>query len=114
MNDPEEILRTTRLAAPSAALDQRMQSAFAEAEQSREMRRPIRVWRWIGGIGATGLAAAIIFVATRTSKPGQPTPAAPAAVQCEIESAGPLRLLLLEPPAHERTPPHFSASVSPP
>jgi hypothetical protein len=114
MNDPEQILRTIRLAAPSAALEQRIQSTFAEAAQSRRKRRPIPVWRWVGWIGATGIAATVIFHATRTITPNPPAAAAPAAIQCEIESRGPLRLLLLEPPARERMPPRFSVSVSTP
>ncbi|HVU17853.1 MAG TPA: hypothetical protein VHD32_13080 [Candidatus Didemnitutus sp.] len=114
MNDPEDILRGAPLAAPSSALEQRIQSAFAEAAQARRKASPPPIWRWVGGCAAAGIAAAVVLVVTRTgtSRPSGDTK--PASIQCEIGAPEPLRALLLESPAHERTPPRFFVTVSTP
>ena len=112
MNDSEEHLRTARLAAPSDDLDRRMRETFASA--ARVQPAPLRVpaWRWIGLVAATGIAATLVLVATRSGR----LPAGPPSVQVlySIEPQGPMRQLLLETPASKRPPLHFAVSVSTP
>jgi predicted phage tail protein len=110
MNHPEEHLRIARLAAPSDALDSRMQETFARAAGVQPAPRRATAWRWIGVFAATGIAATLAVVATRLAK--LPAGATAAQTLYCIEPQGPMRQLLLETPARKRPPPHFAVSVT--
>ena len=110
MNYSEEQLRTVRLAAPSDALDRRMQEMFERAARPQPTPRRAITWRWVGVLAATGIAAALTVVATHEGA----VPARQAATQvlCSIEPQGPMRQLLLDSPAGNRPPPRFLVSES--
>jgi hypothetical protein len=111
MNHSDEQLRNAPLASPSEALDRRMQEVFESAASTQPSRRRESTWRWVGALAAaTGIAAVFTVVATHH----RPVPARSAATQvlCSIEAHGPMRQLLLDLPAGNRPPPHFSVSVS--
>ena len=110
MNYSEEQLRNTRLASPSEALDRRMQEAFESAACTTPSPRRVITWLWVGALAATGIAAVLTVVATHH----RTVPARPTATQvlCRIEPQGPMRQFLLDSPAGNRPPPHFSVSVS--
>jgi hypothetical protein len=109
MSYSEEQLRTARLAAPSEALDRRMQEAFENAARTQAPAQRAVAWRWIGAFAATGIAAIITLVALRPRS----MPASPASTQvlCSIEPKGVMRQLLLDSPSGNRPPPRFSVSV---
>jgi hypothetical protein len=110
MNYSEEQLRAARLAAPSEALDRRMQEAFESASQKQISPNRTVTWRWIGAFAATGIAAILTVVAIRP----RTIPANPTSTQvlCNIQPYGPMRQLLLDSPSGDRPPPHFSVSVT--
>jgi hypothetical protein len=110
MNYSEEQLRTVRLAAPSDALDRRMQEMFERAARPQPTPRRAITWRWVGVLAATGIAAVLTLVAIlpRTMPANQNPPQ----VLCSIEPQGPMRQFLLDSPAGNRPPPRFSVSVS--
>jgi len=109
MNDPEQILKTLRLAAPSSDLDGRLDEAFAAAARSRQSsRRVTRIW-WITGLAALGSAAALFFVIT--GWPHRPVRAQP--VVFRFEAQGQMRQLLLGPVTASPLP-HFVTHVSAP
>ena len=93
MNEPERILANQRLAAPSAALERRMHDTFSAATRTPPSPRRTSHWWWLGALAATGAIVALLLVA--------PWPRYPRSEQMvyRIEAKGPMRQLLLEPPA---------------
>jgi ferric-dicitrate binding protein FerR (iron transport regulator) len=108
MSEFERALKAVRLAAPSAALDQRMNETFAAAARTpQRLRKPMLSW-WLAGVGAFGAAAACLLV-LQWSHPPSPVP-----IEYRFEARGRMRQLLLDPPTTANQLPHFEVSTSSP
>jgi hypothetical protein len=93
MSEFERDLANLRLAAPSAALDRRMHDTFSAATRtSSSPRRTSLGWQFVGLV-AIGAAVALLLVSPWPLHPR------PEQIVYRIEAKGPMRQLLLEPPA---------------
>ena len=111
MNDFEEQLRRTRLAAPSDALDRRMGAAFAAAAGSRRLaHRPPSPWVLVAFGALCGVAVTAIFYWARPPRP-EDNHVAIANVSRSETPAHFVRLLL-EPGAKQRALPAYTVRIS--
>lgn len=108
MNEPEPILANQRLAAPSPALDRRMDDAFSAAARTLTSPRRMSLGWWLGALAATGAAVALLLVSLR------PLHSRPEQIVYRIEAKGPMRQLLLEPPASANRLPRLVVNGSTP
>ncbi|HWA86581.1 MAG TPA: hypothetical protein VG710_10190 [Opitutus sp.] len=95
MNELEQRLKNARLAPPSAALERRIEDAFANARRRRRAARQGALWWWTAALATAGGMAALLVVSARRSFP------APVAAVYQIEAEGRLREMLLNPPPPE-------------
>jgi len=93
MSELERNLANMRLAAPSADLDRRMSDTFSDAARTAPSSRRTSFWWWLAAATVAGAAAALLLVS-----PWSLHPRAEQMVY-RIEAKGPMRQLLLDPPA---------------
>lgn len=91
MTDLEQRLQALRPAAPSAALDRRLDQAFAAARRRAGDPRRAAYWWWLALSSAAAAAVALLFVAPR--RPAPP----PVEIVYHVEAQGRLRDMLLTP-----------------
>lgn len=101
MTELERNLASLRLAAPSAALDRRMSDTFSAAARTAPSSHRTSLWWWLAALTAAGAATVLLLFA-----PGS-RPPRPERLVYRIEAKGPLRRLLLDPPASASDLPHF-------
>jgi hypothetical protein len=99
MSDFEEKLKAARLAAPSPALDRRIDEAFAAESPNRALTAR-RGW-WLAILIPLGAATAVFVFSNRPQRqPLQP-------VIHRFVAEGPMRQFLTEPPQSAALLPHF-------
>ena len=93
MSEPEQILANLRLAAPSVDLDRRMSDTFSAVTRTPSPSRRKSLGWLLMALTAAGAVVALLLVS--------PWPLHPRSEQMvyRIEAKGPMRQLLLEPPA---------------
>jgi hypothetical protein len=101
MDDYEQKLKHTRLVAPSAALDRRIEDTFAAARRRREEARKSEFWWWLAALATVGGMTALVVISPRRS-----FPATEVAVY-RIEAQGRLREILLNPAISREPAPQF-------
>ena len=108
MSEFERDWKSVRLAAPSTALDQRMNQVFAMAGPTKRWSRKPRLAWWLAGLSAFGAIAACLLVLP-WSQPLSPVP-----IEYRFEARGRMRQLLLDPPTTANQLPHFEVSTGSP
>jgi hypothetical protein len=108
MNELERNLANLRLAAPSAALDRRMSDTFSVAARTVSLSRRTSFWWWLAALAASGAVGALLLVSPWPLHPR------PEQIVYRIEAKGPMRLLLLEPPASANRLPRLVVNGSTP
>jgi hypothetical protein len=108
MSELERDLANLRLAAPSAALDRRMHDTFSAATRTPSSLRRTSPWWWLGALAATGAVVTLLLVSPWPLHPR------PEQIVYRIEAKGPMRQLLLEPPASANRLPRLVVNGSTP
>jgi hypothetical protein len=108
MSELERILANLRLAAPSAALDRRMSDMFSATTRTPPSLRRTSLGWWLGALAATGAVVTLLLVSPWPLHPR------PEQIVYRIEAKGPMRQLLLEPPASANRLPRLVVNGSTP
>ena len=108
MSELERDLANLRLAAPSAALDRRMNDTFSAVTRPSPSSRRTSLGWWLVGVTATGAVAALLLVSPWPLHPR------PEQIVYRIEAKGLMRLMLLNPPASANRQPRLVVNGSTP
>jgi hypothetical protein len=108
MDEIEQRLKSSRLAAPSPQLDDRMNAAFLAAGNiDTKSRSPGVVW-WLATVAVAGAIAALFFVSPHRLA------TEPKTIVYEAEAQGRMRQMLLGPAAAQTVSPAFVFRVNTP
>lgn len=100
MDDHEQKLKHARLAAPSAALERRIEATFAAARRREKAPKPA-VWWWLAALATFGGVTALVVISPRRSVPTTEV------TIYRIEPEGRLREILLNPAISREPAPQF-------
>ena len=101
MEDYEQKLKHQRLAAPSAALDRRIEDTFAAARRGRERATRPAFWWWLAALATVGGVTTLVVISPR-----RPVPTTEVTIY-RIEAEGRLREILLNPAISREPSPQF-------
>ena len=108
MDELEQKLKQTPLAAPSAGLDRRLVEAFAAARRRREASPWAAFWWGTAALATAGSITALLLVSAHRSFP------APEVAVYRIEASGRMREMLLNPTMPREAAPQFVFRVNTP